>query len=169
MLRKKKIDWKDPLQKRKYWDGLKKRSKPLQRKTPIRRTGIKPKPPKKKKTDEMFQFLLSMVKVCTWVCAECGKPCYTGDLTFQLAAQAHLLPKKTFRSVAMNPDVIVCMPKYGCGHHGTYDASWLRASKMKSWPRFKQIIFTKLVPLLPPHEYSKLPLILRDEYEKNKK
>lgn len=155
--------------RRDYWNDLRKKSKPLRRtrakakKTHGKKRGTKEKIP------GLFEFFLEMIEKCKWVCEECGKECPATNLKFQLAAQAHILEKKTFRSVAKVPENILCLPKYGCGHHGAFDASWERRMRMNVWPEVEKRLMEVLIPMLPPNEYVKLPDFLRVMYEKRAK
>lgn len=158
MIRKKTIAGK-PIWK--YWADKRKESKPL------KRTGIKQKfYPKKNKIPGLFEFMSGMVGKCSWVCDECGVYCYSPDPKFQLAAQAHILEKKIFRSVALVPENILCLPSHGCGCHKKFDHSYERKTKMKVWPKAQEIILTVLIPRLPAQEYVKLPDFLKELYEK---
>lgn len=151
----------------KYWNDLRAKSKGLKkRKSPIKKSPVKKRAPgKSKKIPGLFEFFSRMIANCKWVCENCGQKCYTTDKKFQLAAQAHLLPKKTFPSVATIDECVVCMPAYGCGCHSAYDASWMRAKKLKSWPKFEKIILEKLIPRLTDAEYKKLPDFLKQQHE----
>lgn len=144
-----------------YWKRLRLKSRGLKPRT----KPIKKKYSKKHKIDGLFEFMMEMVERCRWVCDECGERCYTSAQEFQLSAQAHLLPKKTFRSVAKDPVNIKCLPAYGCGCHIKYDKSWASARKMKVWPQVEKIILEELIPKLTPAEYKKLPGFLKEKYE----
>ena len=144
-----------------YWNKLRVRSKGLKK----RSKPIKGSSSKKNKIPGLYEFMCEMIVQCSWVCAECGEGCYTHSRVFQLAAQAHLLPKKKFPSVALDPRNIICLPSYGCGHHNRYDKSWLSAQKMKIWPVVEKIILEELIPKLTDKEYKKLPDFLKQKYE----
>jgi hypothetical protein len=103
------------------------------------------------------------IKQCLWICEECGVNCHSTDAKYQRAAQAHLLPKSLFPSVATH-DLNHKTLGPSCGCHNKYDVSWKSASKMKIWKSALQQIF-QLIPLLPQEEYKKLPDVIRDEYE----
>lgn len=147
----------------KYWADLRAKSA---RANPIKRTAIRKKTSgKRNKIPGLYEFMLEMIRKCDWICDECDVNCYTSDQTFQLAAQAHILPKNDFPSVALLPENILCLPSYGCGHHSAFDLSYERKMKMKVWPRAKKIILTVLIPKLTAQEYRKLPEFLKTEYE----
>jgi hypothetical protein len=145
-----------------YWKRLRLKSRGLKPRT----KPLKKKVSKKNKVDGLFEFMMEMVARCNWICDECGERCYASDQTFQMAAQAHLLPKKTVKSVALDPRNIKCLPSYGCGCHSKYDKSWASAQKMRIWPDVEKIILEELIPKLRPDEYKKLPSFLKDKYEK---
>jgi hypothetical protein len=144
-----------------YWKRLRLKSRGLKSRT----IPIKPKRSKKNKIDGLLWFMMEMVNRCKWICEECGERCYTSNVDFQFAAQAHLLPKKTFPSVALDPRNIKCLPAYGCGCHSKYDKSWASAQRMKIWPEVEKIILEELIPKLTVAEYKKLPGFLKEKYE----
>lgn len=133
------------------------------------------KPGSKRTDSKLDAWFKRKIKHCRWICEECGESCAVYESTdatphqkkmnsiYRKSAQAHLLPKALFKSVATNDDNHACLgPKCGC--HNRYDSSWKNASRMKKWPEFLRRIL-QLVPLLPPEEYRKLPDEIRNEYE----
>jgi hypothetical protein len=134
-----------------------------------------PKKQSGKKDSTLEAWFKRKINHCTWICEECGESCSVYESPeatphqkkmnsiFRRSAQAHLLPKALFPSVATHDLNHACLgPKCGC--HNMYDKNWQSASKMKKWPVFLQRIL-RFVHLLPPEEYRKLPDIIRDEYE----
>lgn len=144
-----------------YWKRLRLKSRGLKSRAKL----IKKTYSKKSKIDGLFEFMMEMVERCRWVCDECGVGCYTSAQEFRLSTQAHLLPKKMFKSVAKDPRNIICLPAYGCGCHSRYDKSWASAQKMKMWPQVEKIILEELIPKLTSAEYKKLPGFLKEKYE----
>jgi hypothetical protein len=115
------------------------------------------------KNSKLESWFTRKIKQCLWICEECGVNCHSSDAKYQRAAQAHLLPKSLFPSVATH-DLNHKTLGPSCGCHNKYDVSWKSASKMKIWKSALQQIF-QLIPLLPQEEYKKLPDVIRDEYE----
>lgn len=145
-----------------YWSELRRRSAPIKR-TPIKRKMIK-KSTEPNLATPTQQWYFDRISECNFLCAECKTNVFYPVLGYQIAVQAHILPKSIFKSVALHPLNCMCLGT-DCSHHGRYDTSWDDASKMKIWPHAREIIVTVLIPLLPKHEYAKLPDILKDEYE----
>lgn len=118
------------------------------------------------KRPDLVEWYAKKIKSCDWICCECGKSCYSSNKDYQFAAQAHILPKSLFPSVATHEQNYMCLGP-ACGCHGKYDSNWDNASKMKVWPEALSTMFT-LIPLLPVQEYRKLPDIVRVAYENKK-
>lgn len=147
-----------------YWARLRRSS--LQKK-PLKRTAIKKRfKPRKKKIDGIVLWYENRIAECTWICWECEVNGFSTIRNYQFAAQAHLLPKEHFGSVATHPLNYACLPAT-CGCHSRYDKSWMSASTMKMWPIALDRIMV-LIPLLTEKEYRKLPDIIGKEYEKRK-
>lgn len=68
------------------------------------------------------------------VCWETGESIDKTDRLGWHGSIAHILPKKTFPSVATHPLNYVILKMWG-GTHDRYDGSWSKAQKMKVWPR----------------------------------
>lgn len=131
---------------------------PLVRRTPLKRvTYLQPKRKRKVADPELKAFYNDALENSTPVCEECGEDVYTSS------AVAHLLPKKTFKSVRAHPSNKKCLGD-SCGCHNKYDKNWASAVKMKIWPEAEVIILTVLIPLLPESEYAKLPDFLKEKY-----
>lgn len=96
-------------------------------------------------------------------CEECGQPLNFRKEEIAYGSQAHILPKEFFKSIKTHPANRLELGRWCC--HGQYDSSWDNASKMKVWPKAKQIMLTILIPLLPAQEYRRLPLAVQEEYE----
>ena len=124
----------------------------------------KPKP--KGKRPDVVAWYEKKVNECDWMCSECGKSCYSGNKEYRFAAQAHILPKSLFPSIATHDQNYMCLGP-SCGCHGKYDSNWDNASKMKVWPEALATMFV-LIPLLPQAEYRRLPDIVKDAFEKQK-
>lgn len=116
---------------------------------------------RKKKIEGLVEWFLRKVEVCRWICEECGEQINASTRTKQFAAQAHLLPKEHFLSVATNDDNHKTIGAE-CGCHRKYDKNWESAQKMKVWPTARAVIITKLIPLLTPEEYRRLPDCLKE-------
>lgn len=67
---------------------------------------------------------------------------------------AHILPKSDYPSVATHPQNYMILKMWG-GIHGTYDASWEKAAKMKVW-KYAVKIINILYPLLTAEEKGRL-------------
>lgn len=75
------------------------------------------------------------------------------------SCQAHLLPKRHFRSINTHPLVgLVLGTGFSglCFCHDIYDGSWDAASKMNIWPEVCRR-FLILYPLIKPEEHKYIP------------
>lgn len=103
------------------------------------------------------------------VCANCGASNPELKLNPKLrklwkSCQAHLLPKKIFKSIKTHPlNGMVLGAGFGhislCYCHDDYDHDWERASKMNIWPEVVRR-FKILYPLIAPNERKSIPQIL---------
>lgn len=123
--------------------------------------------PKASKRVDLVAWYEKKVSECDWICCECGKSCYSNNKDFRFAAQAHILPKSLFPSIATHELNHMCLGPV-CGCHGKYDSNWANASKMKVWPEALDTMYV-LIPLLPPVEYRKLPDIVKSAFEAHQK
>lgn len=78
------------------------------------------------------------------------------------SCQAHLLPKRHFKSIETHPLIgMVLGSGYSgmCNCHDDYDHDWERASKMNIWPEVVRR-FKILYPLITKEEHKFIPEIL---------
>ncbi len=126
---------------------------------------------REKKEDDYYEYWM---KNAVPKCENCGMEAHwlleEKYAMIWRACQAHLLPKKKnfgFPSLRNNLDNhAVLFPSWGgllCGCHGWYDSSWYNASTMDIWPKAKEIIIEKLIPLVPEKEKKNIPEILIPE------
>lgn len=99
-------------------------------------------------------------------CAECNayKPSLKQWPQGWKSCQAHLLPKKNFKSISTHPlNCLVLGSGFSglCHHHDMYDSSWETASKMKIWPEVVRS-FKILYPLITTSEHKFIPKQLLD-------
>lgn len=98
------------------------------------------------------------------VCWETGEKIDKKDKKGWHGSIAHILPKKTFKSVATHPKNYLILKMWG-GTHARYDVSWLSASKMKVWPTAVKR-FIQIYPHIADSEKKYLPDVLLKELEK---
>lgn len=150
------------------------KKKPPKPKTPIRRNS-KPiaKVSKKKRSTApkagktgMAAFFDEMMAINDPCCENCGsyKPHLKAPYYKFLwkSCQAHILPKRHFKSIETNPlNILVLGSGISgmCFCHDDYDHSWDKASKMRVWPIVVER-FKLLSPLIAPEEYKFIPEIL---------
>lgn len=97
-------------------------------------------------------------------CAECGayKPSLKQWPQGWKSCQAHLLPKKHFKSISTHPlNCLVLGSGFSglCHCHDDYDHDWERASKMKIWPEVCRR-FLILYPFIAEKEKKFIPEVL---------
>lgn len=99
-------------------------------------------------------------------CMECGayKPELKQWVKGWRSCQAHILPKKHFKSICTHPlaGLVLGSGLSGlCYCHDFYDSNWDKASKMKIW---SEVIrrFKILYPLINASEHKFIPQILLD-------
>lgn len=120
------------------------------------------------KNNELELFFMVRMETCLPICENCGA--IKNDLKFELfksrwkSCQAHLLPKRRFKSISTHPlNAMVLGSGFSgmCYCHDTYDSSWVVASKMGIWP---EVInrFKILYPLITASEHKFIPQILLD-------
>lgn len=110
------------------------------------------------------EFFDQMMKINDPECANCGA--FAPEIKYPhhvwKSAQAHIFPKRHFKSIATNPlNILVMFPSYSgiCDCHTQYDSSWLNASKMRVWPIVVDR-FRLLYPLIAAEEHQYIPEIL---------
>lgn len=99
----------------------------------------------------------------TGKCIRCGERYNHRNLTYAIAATAHVLPKRPemFPSVATHPENYLELPGT-CGCHNWYDnqASWEQIAQDKIWP----LVLEKFLLIEPSIlERSKIPEVLAQE------
>lgn len=75
------------------------------------------------------------------------------------SCQAHILPKRHFKSIQANPlNFLVLGSGYSglCYCHDNYDMSWAKASTMAVWPLVLERV-RQLLPFIAPSEMRHLP------------
>lgn len=89
----------------------------------------------------------------------CGKRLFAEETWRIKAMICHILPKKTFWSVATHPlnRVFLCKTP----HHDDFDASWDRAAQMGVWPQAVES-FRQFMHLITDTELRHLPPVLRE-------
>ena len=122
----------------------------------------------KNKESELELWFLQGMNTCQPVCENCGasKPDLHNPLLKSRwrSCQAHLLPKRHFKSIMTHPlnRMILGSGFSGmCYCHDNYDHDWERASKMNIWPEVVRR-FKILYPLIAPEEHQFIPQILLD-------
>jgi hypothetical protein len=128
-----------------------------------------PKSKPKPKDKELDAFFSRVMEENEPVCAECGLRSdwlkQPENKTLWKSCQAHLLPKRHFKSIATHPlNALVLFSGYsggGCHHHDVYDSNWMSASKMGIWQEVVRR-FKVLYPLIKTEEHQYIPQILLD-------
>lgn len=104
----------------------------------------------KPERNKLGKFFAEMIANAPKNCTECGQSLKGTMIINSSACVAHILPKRTFKSVATNKDNII----YLCiDCHNTLDN--LRPVKMKIYPELKERV-QLLIPLLTESEKSKI-------------
>lgn len=118
------------------------------------------------KNNELELFFLMRMNTCLPICENCHA--IKNDLKFELfksrwkSCQAHLLPKRHFKSIATHPLIAMVLGSGFSGMcycHDTYDSSWDAASKMPIWNEVCRR-FLILYPSINPLEYKFIPDVL---------
>lgn len=105
----------------------------------------------KPERNKVGKFFAEMITNAPKNCTECGKSLKATMLINPSACVAHILPKRSFKSVATNKDNII----YLCiDCHHTLDN--FSPVKMKIYPELKGRV-RLLMPLLTQSEISKIP------------
>lgn len=115
-------------------------------------------------TTDLQAWYDNIMKTEKAVCWETGEKIDKKDKKGWHGSIAHILPKKTFRSVATHPKNYLILKMWG-GTHARYDVSWQSASKMKVWPTAVQR-FLEIYPHIADSEKKYLPDVLLKELEK---
>lgn len=118
----------------------------------------------KQKLNEFYsQIALRM----PYECENCGQKLQAFNKFAKRSCSAHIFPKSSFPSIAMNEDNILFMGAVmlgGCGCHNSWDSSAYLRSKMKIYPialeRFK-----KLKEYLTPKEIIKASTYLNLQWQ----
>lgn len=98
----------------------------------------------------------------TWVCDNCGELIDHFSEEARHAAQAHILPKHLFRSVATHPlNRLHLGNGWGCDCHSKYDHSFKTAQQMPvmAWAL---VLFQQFAEEIAPGELRHLPTIFQE-------
>lgn len=113
--------------------------------------------------NELELWFLMRMNTCKPVCENCGAAKYNlvDDEYKKMwrSCQAHLLPKRHFKSLQTHPlnGMVMGSGFSGMCHcHDDYDHDWERASKMKIWPEVIRR-FKIMYPLITESEHRFIP------------
>lgn len=105
-------------------------------------------------SDAMYQFFVEMRPGMTGKCCFCGGPSEKkNDETFHFSL-AHLLPKSSFPSIAINPDNIIELCHFGESCHTNLDngtITWEFIADSAEWPMIRERLF-RVLPMVPANE-----------------
>lgn len=110
------------------------------------------------------QWYLDAVEQSSWICENCEAPIPAFSEEARFSAQAHILPKSIFSSVATHPmNRLHLGNQYGCGCHNLYDLSFHHAGSM---PVFSLALerFTLFAPAIHHSEVAHLPETFQPHY-----
>ena len=118
-------------------------------------------------------WFITRMTVCEPICENCGKIGeYLKMPEFKKlwrSCQAHLLPKRHFKSLQTHPlnGMVLGTGFSGLCHcHDDYDSSWEKAAKMPIWEEVVKR-FLIMYPLISPEEHQYIPPQLLQELPQN--
>ena len=123
--------------------------------------------------EQLGMWFVTRMQICEPKCENCGKEGgYLKLPEFKKlwkSCQAHLLPKRHFKSLQTHPlNGMVLGSGYSglCHCHDDYDSSWEKAAKMPIWEEVVRR-FLIMYPLIPQEEYQFIPPQLLQELPEN--
>lgn len=119
--------------------------------------------------EQLAGWFIDRMEKCQPICENCGKVgTYLKNPDFKIlwkSCQAHLLPKKNFKSLQTHPlnGMVMGTGFSGLCHcHDNYDASWEKAAKMPIWDEVVRR-FQIMYPLITAEEHRFIPPQLLQE------
>lgn len=111
-------------------------------------------PEEKVYKQQLSEFFDRMLNESQHTCQECGCDLYSSTILNERAIICHILPKKTFTVVAMNPDNIVNLCNV---HHHMLDLGGSKkVMAMNIYPLLKERVKI-LLPLIPEDQLKSIP------------
>lgn len=118
----------------------------------------------------MPQWYSFQIEQSDWICENCGAPIPHFNSEAQYSAQAHVLPKHLFLSVATHPDNRLHLGNfYGCDCHTRYDNNGYYAQSPTEMPILPVALarFDKFKHLIQPTELRHLTHLFNLQYNCN--
>jgi hypothetical protein len=119
----------------------------------------------KERIPNLRAWYIEQISISTWECENCGAPIPNFSDAARYGAQAHILCKVLFPSVALHPSNRLHLGNgWGCDCHTKYDSSFDTAGSM---PVFSLALerFELFAAEIAPEELKNLPPFFLDHYK----